>query len=78
MASMCASYNSKCISLVLSPSLSDFNCKVQSEMASLPDSVKEAGCQVRVVACVCVCVLGGGVTDRGAGEQVPKVHSKEQ
>ncbi len=45
-------------------------------MASLPDSVKEAGCQVRVVACVCV--LGGGVTDRGAGEQVPKVHSKEQ
>lgn len=76
MASMCASYNSKCISLFLAPSLSDFNCKVQSEMASLPDSVKEAGCQVRVVACVCV--LEGGVTDRGAGEQVPKVHSKEQ
>ncbi len=56
MASMCASYNSKCISLFLAPSLLDFNCKVQSEMASLPDSVKEAGCQVRVVACVCVCV----------------------
>ncbi len=56
MASMCASYNSKCISLFLAPSLLDFNCKVQSEMASLPDSVKEAGCQVQVVACVCVCV----------------------
>lgn len=64
------------VSLPFSLSLSDFNCKVQSEMASLPDSVKEAGCQ-----CVCVCArlcVGGGVTDTGVGERVPKVHSKEQ
>lgn len=73
---MCVSYKSKCISPFLALSLSDFNCKVQSEMASLPDSVKEAGCQC-VCVHVCVCV-GGGVTDTGVGERVPKVHSEEQ